>query len=147
MYNYQCPSCGFRYSLPQYIESPKCPSCGQPSVAEQPNGGANNFASGANGQQYNGYNPNNREPDLFEDGPSGKNRGLAGLFAILLGSLGVHYFYVGKTAGGIICLLLSLITCGLWYTLTLIQGIMILTMRQAEFERKYVYSNSTFPLF
>lgn len=36
---------------------------------------------------------------------------------------------------------------GLWGILTLIQGVMMLTMTQADFERKYVLSSSTFPLF
>lgn len=147
MYNYQCPSCGLRFSLPQYIGSPKCPSCGQTCMADQSNGGAGDYTSGMNGQQYYGYNSNYREPDLFENGPSGKSRGLAGLFAILLGGLGIHYFYMDKVAGGIICILLSLVTCGLWYFVTLIQGIMILTLKQAEFEHKYINSTTAFPLF
>ena len=57
------------------------------------------------------------------------------------------YFYVGKVAGGFICLLLSVITCGIWNIVTLIQGILMLTMSQADFEKKYVLNNSTFPLF
>ena len=72
---------------------------------------------------------------------------MCGVLAIVLGTLGVHYFYLGKIGGGIICLLLSIVTCGLWGIVTLIQGIMMLTMSQAEFERKYVLSTSTFPLF
>lgn len=84
---------------------------------------------------------------LFDAGPSGKSRGVAGLFAILLGGLGVHYFYMGKVGGGFICILLTIITCGLWSVVSLIMGIMMLTMRQEEFERKYINSPSTFPLF
>lgn len=78
---------------------------------------------------------------------SGKEKTVAGILAILLGGLGVQYFYIGKVAGGVVCLLLSLFTCGLWTILTLIQGIMMLTMTQEEFEKKYVYSTSFMPLF
>lgn len=76
-----------------------------------------------------------------------KDKTATGLFAIFLGSLGIQYFYLGKVTGGIITIVLSLITCGVWSILTLIQGILMLTMTQAEFERKYVYTQSDFPLF
>lgn len=76
-----------------------------------------------------------------------KDKTATGLFAIFLGSLGIQYFYLGKVTGGIITIVLSLITCGVWSIVTLIQGILMLTMTQAEFERKYVYTQSDFPLF
>lgn len=76
-----------------------------------------------------------------------KSRTTAGILALLLGALGIQYFYVGKTGGGLITLLLSCITCGLWEIVTFIQGIVILCMSDEEFERKYVLSKSTFPLF
>jgi len=88
-----------------------------------------------------GYN------SLSDTGTSGKSRLAAGLFAILLGTFGIQYFYCGKTTGGIICILLSLVTCGFWSIITLIQGILMIVMNQNEFEQKYVYSTSSFPLF
>lgn len=72
---------------------------------------------------------------------------MAGLLAILLGGLGVHYFYLNKVGGGIICLILTLISCGIWSIISFVQGILMLTMKQADFERKYVDTSSTFPLF
>ena len=78
---------------------------------------------------------------------TGKDRVVAGILAILLGGFGAQYFYCGKIAGGIICLILSLITCGLWGFVTLIQGIIMLTMSQQDFEKKYVLNPSTFPVF
>lgn len=84
---------------------------------------------------------------LFDDGPSGKSRGLAGLFAILLGYLGIHYFYMGKVTGGIICILLTIVTCGVWSIVSLIMGIKILCMKQNEFEEKYINTPGTFPVF
>ena len=85
--------------------------------------------------------------DAFSPGPSGKSRGVAALLAIFLGSLGIQYFYLGKNTAGVIALVLSIITCGIPGILWLIQGIMMFTMSQADFERKFVYSTSTFPLF
>lgn len=79
--------------------------------------------------------------------PSGKSKTTAGIFALLLGSLGIQYFYCGKVGGGFINILLVLVTCGLWDILVFVQGILMLTMTQEEFDRKYVYSNSVFPLF
>lgn len=72
---------------------------------------------------------------------------LCGILAILVGSLGVQYFVLGKVAGGFITILLTIVTCGLWSVVTLIQGIMMLVMSDADFERKYVQSTSTLPLF
>ena len=76
-----------------------------------------------------------------------KDKTATGLFAIFLGGFGIQYFYLGKVTGGIITIVLCLITCGVWSIVTLIQGILMLTMTQAEFERKYVYTQSDFPLF
>lgn len=78
---------------------------------------------------------------------SGKSNIVAGIFAIVLGSLGLQYFYCGKIGGGIVFLLLYWCTCGIWGILSLVQGIMMLTMSQEDFDRKYVYSNSFMPLF
>lgn len=84
---------------------------------------------------------------ISDTGTSGKSRLAFGLFAIFLGGLGVQYFYAGKITAGILSIVLSLFTCGLWTVLYLVQGILAITMSQDEFERKFVYSNSTFPLF
>ncbi len=78
---------------------------------------------------------------------SGKSKIVAGLLAIFLGTLGVHYFYCGKVTGGFICLLISLATCGMWGIITLIQGIYMLTMTDQQFDQKYVYTPSAFPIF
>lgn len=72
---------------------------------------------------------------------------LCGVLAIVVGCLGLQYFLVGKTAGGVINILLSLVTCGLWQVVNVIQGIMILCMSDEEWRRKFVYSTSTFPVF
>lgn len=86
-----------------------------------------------------------RSPD--EINTTGKDKILCGILALLLGGFGAHYFYLGKIGGALICILLTLVTCGAWSIITLIQGILILTMTQAQFEQKYVLNTSTFPIF
>ncbi len=88
--------------------------------------------------------------DLFDSltstGTSGKSRLVFALFAIFLGWLGLQYFYVNKTMAGIISIILTALSCGIWQTVSLIQGILVIVMSQDEFERKFVYS-SGFPVF
>ena len=69
------------------------------------------------------------------------------MLAILIGGLGVQYFYIGKTTAGLLTILLSVVTCGFWSLLTLIQGIILLCSDNYYFDRKFVYSNSVLPLF
>lgn len=79
--------------------------------------------------------------------PSNKDHIGAGLLAIFLGYLGVQYFYIGKTGAGLLTILLSFITCGIWSVVMFIQGIVMLTMTQEQFDKKYVYTDSSMPLF
>lgn len=72
---------------------------------------------------------------------------LCGIFAIIIGGLGIQYFILGKTTGGILTILLSCITCGLWTIITFIQGILILCMSEEEFKRKYIENPATMPIF
>lgn len=72
---------------------------------------------------------------------------MCGILAILVGTLGIQYFVIGKTAAGFITILLSIVTCGLWGVVTLIQGILMLCMSDSDFKRKYIDSTSTLPLF
>ena len=88
----------------------------------------------------NMYNDRNRQN-------VSSNKVLCGIMAILFGTLGIQYFILGKVAGGFITILLSIITCGAWGIITLIQGILMLCMSDSEFQRKYVDSTSTLPLF
>jgi TM2 domain-containing membrane protein YozV len=63
--------------------------------------------------------------------PDSKSKIAAGLLGILLGSLGIHNFYLGFIGKGIAQLLLTVLTCGWLAPVTwiwgLIEGIMILT--------------------
>lgn len=74
-------------------------------------------------------------------------RVVAGICALILGTLGIQYFVIGKPVAGILTILLSIVTCGLWGIVMLVQGILILTMSDAEFERKFVNTTSTLPIF
>lgn len=86
--------------------------------------------------------------NAFNCGPEGKSRGVYAIFALMLGSIGLHYFYINKVGAGIITILLVCITCGAWAILPVIQGILALwSLSNEEFDRKFVASNSFFPFF
>lgn len=131
MKEYKCPVCGnVTYSSAPLL-TVKCKECG----------------CEFQGDVRTEYEYSKR--GVFDDGPSGKNRGVAGILAIILGSLGIHYFYMGKNTAGIICLVLTLFSCGIAATLLsvmgIVQGILMLTMSEEEFENRYIYTTSTFP--
>jgi TM2 domain-containing membrane protein YozV len=73
-------------------------------------------------------------PNIFDE-QGDKNRIAAALFAILLGGFGVHKFYLGKIAQGVVYLIFFwlLIPC----IIGLIEGIVYLSMSDMEFNRKY----------
>ena len=63
---------------------------------------------------------------------------LAGLLGILLGWTGAHKFVLGYTKEGIIQLVVSLVTCGFFGIIGLIEGIIYLTKSDAEFVATYI---------
>lgn len=129
---------GAAYETP-YVEEVPGNNNGAFYAGQQPPYGGNQYG----GNQYGGNAPyGQRNPN-----GSGKSNIVAGLLAIFLGTLGIQYFYVGKVSAGLITILLSLVTCGGWEIVTLIQGIYMLTLDQQQFDNKYVYNPSTFPLF
>ena len=79
----------------------------------------------------------------------GKSKIAAGLFALLLGGIGIHKFYLGYTGPGLVFLLVNTIgwiitifllgipNIVLW-TIAMIEGIIYLTKSDEEFERTYV---------
>ena len=78
--------------------------------------------------------------------PGSKSKVAAGLFGILLGSLGIHKFYLGYTKEGVIWLLISILgglfTFGIativMEVIGLIEGIIYLTKSDEEFYNTYV---------
>lgn len=64
-----------------------------------------------------------------------KSKTAAGILAILLGDIGIHYFYLGKVGMGILFLLFS--WTGIPAIVGLIQGIIMLTQSKESFEQKW----------
>ena len=62
---------------------------------------------------------------------------IAGILALLLGSLGVHKFVLGYTQEGIIQLILSIVSCGILGIIPFIEGIIYLTKTDEEFIYMY----------
>jgi TM2 domain-containing membrane protein YozV len=75
-----------------------------------------------------------RQPSLRRPGKISR-RVAAAIFAILLGSFGVHRFFLGQIGWGILYVLFC------WTLIPavagLIEGILYLTMSEEEFEAKY----------
>lgn len=73
---------------------------------------------------------------------SPKSKVAAGVLGILLGSLGIHKFYLGYTVPGVIMLLISVLTLGILAVVPavigLVEGIIYLTMDDAAFHNTYV---------
>jgi len=63
---------------------------------------------------------------------------LAGVLGILLGGLGVHRFILGDVVGGILRIVITLVTCGFGSILGLIEGIIYLTKSDEEFVATYI---------
>lgn len=148
----RCPYC----NEPVRDDATHCYKCGKPlpptAYSRQPFGGSqytNTPPPPYSSPINTGFNPNEyfSRNNAFDEGPEGKSRGVAAILAILLGGLGVQYFYLGKIWGGVLCILLTLVTCGLWEVVTLIQGVLMFCMNNAAFRQKYVLTDSTMPLF
>lgn len=76
----------------------------------------------------------------MSDKPAGAEKKLpAGILAILLGWLGIHKFYLGRTKEGIIQLILGFLCIG--GIIGLIEGIIYLTKSDEDFVRIYVQGN------
>jgi TM2 domain-containing membrane protein YozV len=97
------------------------------------------------GPQGIGYQspPGYAPPPGYPYAPTQDNRRIiAGVFGILMGSLGIHKFILGYTGAGIIMLLVSVLTCGwgsiIMWPIGLIEGIIYLTKSDSEFHQIYV---------
>lgn len=64
-------------------------------------------------------------------------RVLAGILAILIGSIGIHKFILGYTKEGIIQIVATFITCGIAGIIPFIEGIIYLTKSDEEFIETY----------
>ena len=99
---------------------------------------------GQYGQPY-GQQPYGQPYQPYQQGPVGeKNKLVAGLLALLLGTLGIHKFYLGLNQQGIImivCTLAGSLLCGLgpivMGIISIIEGIMYLTQTDQGFYEIY----------
>jgi len=64
-------------------------------------------------------------------------RVLAGILALLLGSLGVHKFVLGYTKEGIIQIIITFVSCGIAGIIPFIEGIIYLTKTDEDFIEIY----------
>lgn len=67
--------------------------------------------------------------------PNGKNRIAAALLALLLGSFGVHKFYLGKVGLGVLYLIFS--WTGIPGIVGIIEFVILITMSDEQFAAKY----------
>ena len=117
------------------------PGAGQ-SYQGYPQGGPQGYPQGGYNQGY--PQQGNYYGDALAGQVGQKSKIAAGLLAILLGSLGVHKFYLGYTSTGVIMLLVSIfgaIAFGLgpivMGVISLVEGIIYLTKSDADFYETY----------
>jgi len=73
--------------------------------------------------------------NLGATAPNGKNKLAAALFAIFLGGIGVHKFYLGQIGWGIVYLLLC--WTGVPAIVGLVEGILLLVMSDEAFAARH----------
>lgn len=126
-----CSSCGAQMD----DSASFCSKCGTPAPRSQ--------------AEYSRPQPNSYQQPYHDHNP--KDRVAAALLALFLGTIGIQYFYMGKNKAGVICILISVLTCFVGAVildvLFFIQGIIMLCGTQEEFMEKYVNTPKDFPLF
>jgi len=77
-----------------------------------------------------------------------KEKTTAGLLAILVGGLGIHFFYLGQKGWGLIFLLATVLSCGMGALITtpvsIVQGVLYLCATDEDFYHKYVVQKRLF---
>lgn len=71
-------------------------------------------------------------PSGYRD-PEAKSRVVAGVLGILLGSIGVHRFYLGYTGIGVLQIVATIVTCGLAGVWGFVEGIVYLVSKQGYY--------------
>ncbi len=123
-----CKNCGAEIS----DESLFCTSCGS-KQSDQPSTNAKTDAAPV-------------PPTVTATVVGDKNKVAAGILGILVGSLGIHKFYLGYTSQGLIMLLVTIlgsiitfgIAAGVMAIIGLVEGIIYLTMSDERFNEVYV---------
>jgi TM2 domain-containing membrane protein YozV len=70
--------------------------------------------------------------------PAESKRILCGILAIVLNGLGIHRFILGDTMGGILRIVITIVTCGLGGIIGIVEGIIYLTKTDEQFYQDYV---------
>ncbi|GAA1977853.1 hypothetical protein GCM10009718_12890 [Isoptericola halotolerans] len=123
---------------PQDPQQPGQPQPGQQPYAQQGQPYQQPYAQP--GQQPYAQQPYAayQQPYGYAD-PNAKSRIAAGLLGILLGTLGIHRFYLGYTGLGLTMLLISVLSFGFlsWAVAIwgLVEGILYLTDKTGSFSR------------
>ena len=112
------------------------------SMNDQNVNNQNTFDQGMNNQNMN-QNMN------YQGAKPAKEKLVAGLLAIFLGSLGIHKFYLGYTTEAVIMLVVTLAAgiftlgaaSGIMAIIALVEGIIYLTKSDDEFQQIYVYNH------
>lgn len=130
-----CPQCG----APRTHGATSCEYCGNLFEVEKPPvQQAPIYTPPPIYQQPMQYHQNMQTMQMMNDGidPSWpiKDKACAGILAILLGTFGIHHFYLGKIPQGIIYLVLC--ATGIPTFLGIIEGIMILCSSDHNFQVK-----------
>jgi TM2 domain len=127
-----CPKCGTANQYQGGAAQPAAPQANAGFNAPQPNFAQpqQGFAQPQQPQQPAYGQPAYQQPAY---GPAPKSRLTAGLFALLLGGIGVHKFYLNKAGLGVLYILF----CWTFVPsiIALIEGIIYLTQDDATFSR------------
>ena len=136
-----CPQCG----APSNSNTGKCEYCGAALPMPQQQPPVQQYQQPPMQQQY--QQPMYQQPQVvinnggFNERSNWpiKNKMVAGILAILLGGIGVHKFYLGNAAAGILYLLFC--WTGIPAIIALIEGISILCQSNDAFETKFRVRN------
>jgi TM2 domain-containing membrane protein YozV len=131
---------GSGYAAPRAPQQPGYPQ-GQQQAYPQAPGGYPPAGHPYPGQPYPAQpHPGQPYPGQWvQEDPYAKSRVVAGLLGIFLGALGIHRFYTGHTGIGMIMLLITVLSLGIFAAVTslwgLIEGILYLVSKTGSYSR------------
>lgn len=69
--------------------------------------------------------------------PVQSQRVLCGVLGILIGGIGIHRFILGDAVGGLLRIVITVVTCGAGSLIGFVEGIIYLTKSDEEFIETY----------
>lgn len=75
---------------------------------------------------------------MAEKIPGAEKKILAGILGIILGGLGVHRFVLGDAKGGILRIIITVVTFGFGGIIGFVEGIIYLTKSDEDFVESYI---------